>query len=432
MTQAPNLQPRAPEGESKAELTQEQLAEEWKRFSYLSLVWQGLRKNRVAVFGLWAIFGLVLLAIFAPLIANGQPLVFRRGTELSFPLLRGLFNRLLFESAVDIFFNLALVLAPMYLLAYAVSRKLLKARFYRLRLRVIGGLFALHCAATLLFSPEQLFGLNNPLYHRERVVNYVALAHELTQKGEPHQAWFVLLPYGYRDTDPLKNVSPPSRTHWLGTDSEGRDVFARMLYGTRISLTIGVVAVSIYVAIGVALGSLAGYFGGWVDMWLSRLFEVMICFPSFFLILTIAALIEQRSIFHVMVIIGLTSWTGVARLIRAEFLKHRGLEYAEAALALGIPRFRVIFGHIMPNAIAPVLVSATFGVASAILVESSLAFLGVGDLSVPSWGETLNAGRSEQKLWLIFAPGFAIFFVVSVFNLVGEGLRDALDPKLRS
>jgi peptide/nickel transport system permease protein len=229
----------------------------------------------------------------------------------------------------------------------------------------------------------------------------------------------------------LQTEQPPSERYWLGTDLEGRDVFARMLYGTRISLTIGVVAVSIYVFIGIVLGAFAGYFGGWIDVLVSRAIEVMICFPSFFLILTLAAFVENRSIFHVMAIIGVTSWPGVARLIRAEFLKHRELDYAKAALALGIPRRRIIFGHILPNAIAPVLVTATFGVASAILTESALAFLGIGDPSAPSWGETLNSGRVEEKLWLILAPGFAIFFVVSVFNLVGEGLRDALDPKLR-
>jgi peptide/nickel transport system permease protein len=132
-----------------------------------------------------------------------------------------------------------------------------------------------------------------------------------------------------------------------------------------------------------------------------------------------------------MAIIGLTSWTGVARLIRAEFLKNRNLEYAHAAVALGLPRHRIIFRQILPNAIAPALVSATFGIASAILIESSLAFLGIGDPTVASWGETLNTGRVQWKLWLVLAPGFAIFFVVSIFNLVGEGLRDALDPKLR-
>jgi peptide/nickel transport system permease protein len=168
-----------------------------------------------------------------------------------------------------------------------------------------------------------------------------------------------------------------------------------------------------------------------VDNLISRLIEVMITFPSLFLILTLAALIEERSIFHVMVIIGVTSWTGVARLVRAEFLRQKGLDYVQAALAMGLKSRRVIFLHILPNAISPALVSATFGIASAILIESSLSFLGVGDLSVASWGETLNTGRVEGKLWLVLAPGFAIFFVVTVFNLVGEGVRDALDPKLR-
>jgi len=226
-------------------------------------------------------------------------------------------------------------------------------------------------------------------------------------------------------------VRPPSAEHWFGTDKEGRDVFARMLYGTRISLTIGVVAVAIYLTIGIVLGAFAGYFGGWVDSAISRLIEVMICFPTFFLILTLAALVQERSIFHVMVIIGVTGWTGVARLVRAEFLKHKNLEYAQAALALGLRRRRIIFRHILPNAIAPVLVTATFGIASAILIESSLSFLGIGDVTVPSWGAILNSGRIEGKLWLIVAPGAAIFFMVSVFNLVGEALRDALDPKLR-
>jgi peptide/nickel transport system permease protein len=255
---------------------------------------------------------------------------------------------------------------------------------------------------------------------------------ELAGTGAPHRALFPLRRYSYRETDPSESLAPPSGKHWFGTDTEGRDVFARMLFGTRISLTIGVVAVALYVAIGVVLGALAGYYGRWVDTLISRAIEVMICFPTFFLILTLAALIQDRSIFHVMFIIGITSWTGVARLVRAEFLKHKNLEYAQAARALGLPTHRIIFRHILPNAIAPVLVSATFGVASAILVESSLSFLGLGDLSVASWGETLNTGRVQGKLWLILVPGFAIFFVVTVFNLVGEALRDALDPKLRA
>jgi peptide/nickel transport system permease protein len=305
-------------------------------------------------------------------------------------------------------------------------------RFFQVRIRLLLGIVAFHAVVLGAMAPQKLMGAENPFYHTEKVINYNTLAEKFDAQGSEYSAVFPLRHYGYRDTDPEQSVKPPSKRHWLGTDSEGRDVFTRMLYGTRISLTIGVVAVMIYVSIGIFLGALAGYFGGWIDNLISRLIEVMICFPSFFLILTIAALIEQRSIFHVMAIIGFTGWTRVARLIRAEFLKHKHLEYVQAARALGFGQGRVIFRHILPNAIAPVLVAATFGVAAAILIESSLAFLGVGDLSVASWGETLNTGRTERKLWLVLVPGFAIFFVVSVFNLVGEGLRDALDPKLKS
>jgi peptide/nickel transport system permease protein len=321
---------------------------------------------------------------------------------------------------VDVFFNLLLVLSP----AYAAIALGLGGRVRRGR--VLAALALFQCAAFAAVAPERFGPVANPLYHSARVVDYAP-----ADGGEAAFALFPLRPYGYRDTDPVRSVQPPSAEHWFGTDKEGRDVFARMLYGTRISLTIGVVAVAIYVTIGVVLGALAGYFGGWVDAAVSRLIEVMICFPTFFLILTLAALVRERSIFHVMVIIGVTGWTGVARLIRAEFLKHKNLEYAQAARALGLRRRRIIFRHILPNAIAPVLVTATFGIASAILIESSLSFLGVGDVTVPSWGAILNSGRIEGKLWLIVAPGAAIFVMVSVFNLVGEALRDALDPKLR-
>ena len=205
----------------------------------------------------------------------------------------------------------------------------------------------------------------------------------------------------------------------------------RMIFGTRISLTIGLVAVGIYILIGVILGSCAGYFGGFVDLMISRLIEVMLCFPTFFLILTLSALIHERSIFHVMLIIGLTRWPEVARLVRAEFLKLKNMDYVQAAISLGFSKPRIIFGHILPNALGPVIVTAVFGIASSILIESSLSFLGLGDVTAPSWGEILSQGRQEFKLWLILAPGFAIFFVVSVFNLVGEGLQDAMDPKQR-
>lgn len=403
-----------------------------ERVSYWTLVWKELRKKREAMIGLWSIAVLFVVAVSAPLISLNQPLAYRGAGGWSFPFLPALFNRLLFENSVDVFFNLILVLGPVYAGAFVVARRRFGASFGEKSARLVAAIAVVHVAVFSAVAPETFLGAPNPLYRSARVVDYRVEAAKLGAEGHAPTAVFPFRRYGYRETDPAHGVEGPSHEHWLGTDTEGRDVFARMLYGARISLTIGVVAVGIYVTIGVVLGALAGYFGGWVDIVVSRFIEVMICFPSFFLILTLAALIEKRSIFHVMVIIGITSWPGVARLIRAEFLKHKNLDYAQAALALGIPKRRIIFGHILPNAIAPVLVSATFGVASAILIESSLSFLGLGDVTVASWGETLNTGRVENKLWLILAPGFAIFAVVTLFNIVGEGLRDALDPKLKT
>jgi peptide/nickel transport system permease protein len=403
-----------------------------ERVGGFELVVRELEKNRVAAFGLRAIALLVVLAVGAPLISSNQPLVYRDASGLSSPWLHSLFDRLVYENAVDVLFNVLLVLAGPAALGLSIAKRRLGPRFRRVRGRLLGAFVLAALALFLGLAPKHWGPFDNPFAYSRGVVNYRAEIAALEARGERPFAIFPLRPFAYRETNVAKSVLAPSAEHWLGTDTEGRDVFARMLYGTRISLTIGVVAVGIYVAIGVMLGALAGYFGGFIDIAVSRLIEMMLCFPTFFLILTLAALIQERSIFHVMVIIGVTSWTGVARLVRAEFLKHKNLEYSQAARALGLPTWRVLFVHILPNAIAPVLVSATFGIAGAILVESSLSFLGIGDLSVPSWGETLNSGRVEGKLWLILAPGFAIFFVVTVFNLVGEGLRDALDPKLRT
>ncbi|HSU41050.1 MAG TPA: ABC transporter permease [Polyangiaceae bacterium] len=402
-----------------------------QRTSYYSIVWRELKKDRLALLGLWAVLGLVAAAVGAPLVSQDQPFLYVESGHWSSPWLRGLFDRLVFESSVDIFFNLLLVLAPAYALVRFVLARVLGQGLAAREKRLAQGFGIGFVALFLAVTPATLGGAENPLHYSHQVENYRAKVAAARAAHRDVHAIFPLHHYSYRETNPAESLVPPNGEHWLGTDTEGRDVFARMLYGTRISLSIGVVAVALYVFLGVVVGALAGYFGGWVDSALSRLIEVMICFPTFFLILTLAALIRERSIFHVMFIIGITSWTGVARLVRAEFLKHKGLEYAQAARALGIPVRRIIFGHILPNASAPVLVSATFGIASAILVESSLSFLGIGDPTVASWGETLNAGRVDNRLWLILAPGFAIFFVVTVFNLVGEGLRDALDPKLR-
>jgi peptide/nickel transport system permease protein len=396
--------------------------------SHAGSVLARLGRNRVAVLGLYAILGLVALATLAPALALNQPFYWNAGDGPEFPWFASLFNRLLFENGVDVFFNALLVSAPFLGLGFFWLMKLRGRRALPLFLaRALAAVLLLFVALTV----ERLGPFESPFHFTRKVQNYRVEQQRLTALGRAPGALFPPVPYSYRETDPSQSLVGPGAAHWLGTDSEGRDVFARMLFGTRISLTIGVVAVFIYVTIGTILGALAGYFGGWVDAIISRLVEVMITFPSLFLILTLAAMIQERSIFHVMVIIGLTSWTSVARMVRAEFLRQKNLDYVQAALAMGLPRRRIIFFHILPNAIAPALVAASFGIASAILVESTLSFLGVGDASVPSWGETLNAGRVQQKLWLVLAPGAAIFFVVTLFNLVGEAVRDALDPKLR-
>jgi peptide/nickel transport system permease protein len=230
----------------------------------------------------------------------------------------------------------------------------------------------------------------------------------------------------------LKNIlMPPGPGHWLGTDQLGRDILSRMIWGARISLKVGFVAVGIATIIGLLLGTLAGYFGGLTEALIMRAVDLMLCFPSFFLILTVIALLEP-SIWNIMAVIGLTSWMGVARLVRAEILSIKEREFILAALAEGAGHTRIILRHVLPNALAPVLVSATLGVAGAILTESALSFLGIGvQPPTPSWGNMLTAGKDnlEYAWWLSVFPGLAILVTVLGYNLLGEGIRDALDPR---
>lgn len=245
---------------------------------------------------------------------------------------------------------------------------------------------------------------------------------------------YYLAPYDPTKQDLMNILAEPSSAHLFGTDELGRDVLSRMIYGARISLKVGFVSVGIATTIGIFIGSISGYYGGSVDNVLMRFVDVVLCFPTFFLILTIIAILEP-SIYNIMIVIGITGWTGVARLVRAEFLSLKEREFVLAAKALGVSDFRIIFRHILPNAMAPVLVSATLSVASAILTESSLSFLGIGvQPPTPSWGNILTAGKANIEIawWLSLYPGLAILITVLGYNLLGEGIRDALDPRLKN
>jgi len=240
------------------------------------------------------------------------------------------------------------------------------------------------------------------------------------------------VPYSPTEFDLSETLSPPGPSHWLGTDDRGRDVLSRMIHGARISLSVGFVAVGIALVIGIFLGAVAGYFGGWVDHLVSRLIEILLTIPTFFLIIAIIAFLPP-SIYNIMIVIGLTAWTGVARFVRAELFKLKRLDFVTASRALGASHGRIIFLHLLPNAMAPVLVSAVFGIAGAILTESGLSFLGFGvPPPTPSWGDILSQSRDyiEFAWWLTTFPGAAIFLSITAYNLVGEGLRDAMDPKL--
>lgn len=257
------------------------------------------------------------------------------------------------------------------------------------------------------------------------------MIHHITGKEEAFALW---PPVRYSPTEYnlLEYLEAPNANHWFGTDDSGRDVLSRMIHGARISLSVGFVAVGIALVIGIFLGALAGYFGGWTDVVISRVIEIMLTIPTFFLIIAIIAFLPP-SIYNIMVVIGLTGWTGVARFVRAEFLKLKQLDFITALRALGASHRRIIFLHMLPNAMAPVLVSAVFGVAGAVLTESSLSFLGFGvPPPTPSWGDILSQSRDyiEFAWWLTVFPGFAIFLSITAYNLVGEGLRDAMDPRL--
>jgi peptide/nickel transport system permease protein len=318
------------------------------------------------------------------------------------------------------------------------------ARQYFKRKRAVASLALLLLLALIaLFAP--FLAHNRPIYMKHNgegylfanVFKYDDLRDVDFRRWEPAEGDPVvmpLIPFGPEQLSLYDRLQGPSKKHWLGTDNGGRDVASRLIWGTRISMSIGFVAMGIAVLIGVVLGCLAGYYRGWMDAIVLRIIEVVLCFPALILIIAVMAFLPPR-IINVMIVLGLIGWTGVARLVRGEFLKLREMDFVTAARASGLRDSRIMFRHMLPNALAPVLVTATFGVAGAILTESALTFLGFG---VPpptaSWGETLSQSQNylhQWAWWLVVFPMLAIFLTVTAFNLVGEGLRDAMDPRLR-
>jgi len=340
--------------------------------------WQRFRKRRLAMLALCFVVCMCLIAIFAPMIVGTKPIVCKYKGNIYFPCL-GYYNR----------------------------------------------------------------SWENPIFKKDKFRN--KYPKNLEQKDPESWAIFPLVyqdPYRRvrdgewkdRPGNPSGTDGVPSRMNWFGTNQQGYDVFAQMVHGTQIALSVGFVSMGIAGVVGLTIGALAGYLGGWVDVVLSRFIELVMCIPSLVLILALVAMLDNVTNFHLMAIVGCTSWTGIARLARAEFLKLKHMEFITAARALGASPGRIMFRHVLRNALAPVLVPITFGIAAAILIESGLSYLGFGASPPnPSWGTLLKSGRTtiQQTWWLIVFPGTAIFLTVLAYNLIGEGLQEATDPRLR-
>lgn len=318
-----------------------------------------------------------------------------------------------------------------------VARQFRRNRLSTPALGLVLLLFAAALAAPFLAGDKPIYMVKSGrAYWFPNMVRYPDLVQVDFTVWEPDAGESVLrppVPYAPEHANLRDRLQGPSAAHWLGTDDRGRDVLSRLIWGTRVSMSVGFIAVGIAVAIGIVIGAIAGYYGGVVDILVQRLIEIVMCFPTFVLILALLSFLPQ-SIYNIMAVIGFMGWTGVARLIRGEFLRLRESDFATAARATGLSDARIMFRHILPNALSPVLVSATFGIAGAILTESALSFLGFGvPPPTPSWGELLSQSQRfvDRAWWLVTFPGFAIFMTVTAFNLVGEGLRDAMDPRLR-
>ena len=384
--------------------------------SYGEMVWREFAKSWFSVVCLFFIIFLFAVAVLAPFLANDKPLMIRIEGQLHFPVFKSLTRN-------DYCVFVAAIVGVIQMLLIRHNRRHIdpsvRGSVLWRQISVSSSIILAGCILIFIFVPRRL-----------DATDYKAMV----ASGKANDAVFAPVPYGYARTNLRLREQPPNTEHWLGTDDVGSDVLCRLIHGSRISLSVGFVAVGISSIIGIVIGAILGYFGGKVDFVGMRIVEIMMAIPTFFLIITIVAFFP-RSLFNIMIIIGITSWTVNARFVRAEFFKLRKQDFVQAAVSLGLPLRSILFKHMLPNGIAPVLVNATFGIAGAIFIEAALSFLGFGVAPpTPSWGQMLSLGvgtTGRFLWWLTLSPGLAIFFTVLADNLVGEALRDAIDPRLR-
>jgi peptide/nickel transport system permease protein len=384
--------------------------------SYGELVWKEFIKSRLNLVCLVFIIMLFIVAVLSPFIANDKPFFIVIDGQTYFPLFKEL-------KATDY---------SVFLASLAGITQLLLIRRNRRRLdpSLRGGALMRQVTVIAGVLLTGIILIHVLIPHRLDAEDYKTMI----TSGKAEKALFAPIPYGYARTDLQKRELPPSREHWLGTDDVGSDDLCRLIHGSRISLSVGFVAVGISTIIGIFIGAILGYFGGRVDFFGMRIVEIMMAIPTFFLIITIVAFFP-RSLFNIMFIIGITSWTGDACFIRAEFFKLRKQDFVQAAKSLGLPLKSILFRHMLPNGITPVLVKCHLRYSWRNIYEAALSFLGFGVAPpTPSWGQMLSLGVSTTGRflwWLTLFPGLAIFFTVLAYNLVGEALRDAIDPRLR-
>jgi peptide/nickel transport system permease protein len=378
------------------------------RESFGARIWRRTLQGVGVKLGLAWVGLLVFVAVFAPFLANSMPLLMSKDGVISAPVLHYL-------NIEDVW-----VLSSFFL-ALAVFR-LRISTVRRILLFLLGSAVVAVCA-NLWVKPPVLV-----IYDDFRIPAYTEVN------------WRIMPPVPYAPTDYLrdlgsKGLEAPFQSeghlHLMGTEENGADVLSRMIHAARIALSIGLIASGIALTIGVVVGGLMGYFSGIVDMLGMRLVEIFEDIPTLFLLLTFVAFFG-RSLYMMMVIIGVTSWSGYARFVRTEFLKLRKQDYVQAAVASGLPLSSILFRHMLPNGVAPLLVSVSFGIAGAILAEATLSFLGLGVVDAPSWGQMLDQAvkSSTFNWWMAVFPGGAIFMTVFAYNLIGESFRDAIDPKL--